>query len=146
MSTSLDRDTMEVLIPCEPRFLSVVRLTVAGVAARAGLGVAEVDDVKVAISEACTNAMEHAYTPVEGKACPALRLRLTAREGELRLEVEDEGSGFDPKRLPKVDVEERVAEEGGLGIYLMRQLMDEVKIESAPGSGTKIIMVKRAAR
>lgn len=146
MSSLLDRDTLEMTIPCEPRFLSVVRLTVAGVASRAGLGVAEIDDVKVAVSEACTNAIEHAYEPVEGKGCPAIRVRITAREGELRLEVEDEGSGFDPKRLPKVDLEQRVAEEGGLGIYLMRQLMDEVKIESAPGSGTKIILVKRSAR
>ncbi len=146
MSTPLDRDSLEVPIPCEPRFLSVVRLTVAGAAARAGLGVAEIDDVKVAVSEACTNAIEHAFPPAEGKACPAIRIRMTARDGELRLEVEDEGSGFDPKHLPRVDLEQRVPEEGGLGVYLMRQLMDEVKIESAPGSGTKITMVKRSAR
>lgn len=144
--SALDRDTVEMTIPCEPRFLNVVRLAVAGTAARAGLGVAEIDDVKVATSEACTNAIEHAYPEVGEGACRAIRIRMSAREGELRLEVEDEGSGFDPKRLPKVDLEERVQEEGGLGIYLMRQLMDEVKIESAPGSGTKITMVKRAAR
>jgi len=142
----LDRETVVMTIPCEPRFLAVVRLTVAGVAARAGLGVAEIDDVKVATSEACTNAIEHAYPSAEGKDCPSIHIRMTSHPGELRLEVEDEGSGFDPKRLPKVDLEQRVQEEGGLGIYLMRQLMDEVKIESAPGSGTKIIMVKRSAR
>jgi serine/threonine-protein kinase RsbW len=146
MSTPLDRDTLEMRIPCETRFLSVVRLTVAGVAARSGLGVAEVDDVKVAISEACTNVIEHAYDASTGGHCGLIHIRMTSREGELRLEIEDEGAGFDPKRLPKVDIEERVQEEGGLGIYLMRQLMDEVKIESAPGSGTKIIMVKRVAR
>jgi serine/threonine-protein kinase RsbW len=146
VSSPLDRDTIELKIPCEPRFLSVLRLTVAGAAARAGLGVAEIDDVKVATSEACTNAIEHAYPQAEGQVRPAIKIRMTAREGELRVEVEDEGSGFDPKRLPKVDLEQRVQEEGGLGIYLMRQLMDEVKIESAPGSGTKITMVKRLAR
>ena len=146
MSSPLDRDTVEMRIPCEPRFLSVLRLTVAGAAARAGLGVAEIDDVKVAVSEACTNAMEHAYPPAEGQACPSIKIRVTAREGALRVEVEDEGGGFDPKRLPKVDLEQRVQEEGGLGIYLMHQLMDEVKIESAPGSGTKITLVKRLAR
>ena len=146
MSTPLDRDTLEMRIPCETRFLSVVRLTVAGVAARSGLGVAEVDDVKVAISEACTNVIEHAYDATTSGTCALIHIRMTSREGELRLEIEDEGAGFDPKHLPKVDIEQRVQEEGGLGIYLMRQLMDEVKIESAPGSGTKITMVKRAAR
>lgn len=142
----LDRDTIEIRIPCEPRFLSVVRLTVAGAAARAGLGVGEVDDLKVALSEACTNVIEHAYQEGAEHACPSVLIRVQVRDGEMRIAVIDEGCGFDPKRLPKVEPEQRVREEGGLGIYLIHSLMDEVKIESAPGSGTKIIMVKRVAR
>lgn len=141
-----DRDTIEMRVPCETRFLSVVRLTVAGAAARAGLAVGDIDDLKVATSEACTNVIEHAYQdqPEGGAAC--ITLRLQVKEGELRVEVEDQGSGFDPKRLPKVEPEERVRQEGGLGIYLMHSLMDEVRIESAPGSGTRVTMVKRPAR
>ena len=140
------RDTIEMKVPCQPRFLSVVRLTVAGVAARAGLGVAEIDDLKVATSEACTNVLEHAYQECAEGACSGLIIRMILKEGEMRIEVEDEGCGFDPKRLPKVEPEQRVREEGGLGIFLIHSLMDEVKIESAPGSGTKITMVKRAVR
>jgi len=143
--SSLERDTVEMRIPCEPRFLSVVRLAVSGAAARAGLGISEVDDLKVATSEACTNVIEHAY-PEDSASCGPIAIRMVVREGELRVEVEDQGVGFDPKRLPKVEPEERVMEEGGLGIYLMHNLMDEVKIESAPGSGTKVVLVKRAAR
>jgi len=60
--------------------------------------------------------------------------------------VLDEGVGFDPKHLPRADTEEILEREGGLGIYLMHGLMDEVKIESAPGSGTRIRLVKRQAR
>jgi len=142
----LGRDVIEMRVPCEPRFLSVVRLTVAGAAARAGLGVGEIDDLKVATSEACTNALEHAYQACAEGACPVVIIRMQVKEGEMRVEVEDEGCGFEPKRLPKVDPEQRVREEGGLGIYLIHSLMDEVKIESAPGSGTKITMVKRVAR
>lgn len=144
--TPLDHDTIELRMPCEPRFLSVLRLTVAGAGARAGLGVGEIDDLKVATSEACTNAIEHAYAGQEDKPCPGILIRLVVKQNELRVEVEDEGVGFDPKRLPKVDPEERLHEEGGLGIYMMHSLMDEVKIESAPGSGTRVIMVKRPAR
>lgn len=143
---AIDRDTIEMKIPCDSRFLSIVRLTVAGAAARAGLAVNEVDDLKVATSEACTNVLEHAYQGQPESACPSIMIRLHVKEGELRVEVEDCGSGFDPKRLPKVDPEQRVKEEGGLGIYLMHSLMDEVKIESAPGSGTKVTLVKRPAR
>lgn len=142
----IDRDTIEMKVPCDSRFLSVVRLTVAGAGARAGLAINEVDDVKVATSEACTNVLEHAYQDQPGATCPCLVIRMHVKTGELRVEVEDCGKGFDPKRLPKVEPEQRVKEEGGLGIYLMHSLMDEVKIESAPGSGTKVTMVKRLAR
>jgi serine/threonine-protein kinase RsbW len=141
-----DTDTIEMLVPCQSKFLSVLRLAVAGAAARAGLGVGEVDDVKVAVSEACTNVIDHAFPPEQAEAERAIHLRIIVREGELRLEVEDEGVGFDPKRLPKPDLEERVEQEGGLGLYLIHGLMDDVKVESAPGSGTKITMIKRPAR
>lgn len=144
--SSIERDVIEMRLPCEPRFLSVVRLTVAGAAARAGLGVGEIDDLKVATSEACTNALEHAYQDNPEDCSPAVVIRMQVRDGEMRVEVEDAGCGFEPKRLPKVDPEQRVRDEGGLGIYLIHSLMDEVKIESAPGSGTKVTMVKRVAR
>lgn len=143
---AIDRDTIEMKIPCDSRFLSVVRLTIAGAAARAGLAISEVDDLKVATSEACTNVLEHAYHDQPDSACSSIMIRMHVKEGELRVEIEDSGSGFDPKRLPKVDPEQRVRDEGGLGIYLMHSLMDEVKIESAPGSGTKVTLVKRPAR
>ena len=137
---------IEMTVPCDPRFLSVVRLTVAGAAARAGLAVGDIDDVKVALSEACTNVMEHAFPGQEDLAAQSLVIRLDVREGELRLEVLDQGVGFDPKHLPKADTEEVLEREGGLGIFLMHGLMDEAKIESAPGSGTRVQLVKRQAR
>ncbi len=136
---------IEMKVPCEARFLSVVRLAVAGAAARAGLGVGEADDLKVAVSEACTNAIEHAFDD-KGTAGATMLVRLKVGEGEMRVEVVDEGAGFDPKRLPTIPPEERDLEKGGLGLYLMQGLMDEVKVESAPGSGTKITLVKRLAR
>lgn len=136
---------IEMKVPCETRFLSVVRLAVAGAAARAGLGVGEADDLKVAVSEACTNAIEHAFPGMDEGGAMML-VRMAVRQGELRVEVVDEGAGFDPKRLPQTPPEERDLEEGGLGLYLMHGLMDEVKVESAPGSGTKITLVKRLAR
>lgn len=137
---------IEMRVPCDPKFLSVIRLTVAGAAARAGLAVGDIDDVKVAVSEACTNVMEHAFADTPEPANHALTLHLGVKDGELRVEVLDEGAGFDPKHLPKVDTEEVIEREGGLGIFLMHGLMDEVNIESAPGSGTRVLLVKRQAR
>ena len=111
-------DVVELRLPPDPKYIQVVRLTVAGVAARAGVDVDDVDDVKVAACEAFTNTIDHAY---EGQERKPVLLRLTPTASEL--------SG-----------------EGGLGLYLAHQLMDDLKIESAPGSGTRVIMTKRLAR
>jgi serine/threonine-protein kinase RsbW len=141
-----DPGVIEMKVPCDPKFLSVVRLAVAAAAARAGLAVAEIDDVKVAVSEACTNVMEHAFPPGDDLARQTFTVRICVKDGELRLEVLDEGSGFDPKHLPAADIEDIAEREGGLGIFLMHGLMDEVRIESAPGSGTRVVLTKRQAR
>ncbi|NPV45960.1 MAG: ATP-binding protein [Armatimonadetes bacterium] len=144
--SAADAGVIEMKVPCDPRFLSVVRLAVAGAAARAGLAVAEIDDVKVAISEACTNVIDHAFVGPAASASATFTVRINVGEGELRLEVLDEGAGFDPKHLPAATVENAAERERGLGVFLMQGLMDEVKIESAPGSGTRVLLVKRQAR
>jgi anti-sigma regulatory factor (Ser/Thr protein kinase) len=100
----------------------------------------------VAVSEACTNVMQHAFPPTEDLARHTLTVRIGVRDGELRLEVLDEGSGFDPKHLPAADIEDVAEREGGLGIFLMHGLVDEVRLESAPGSGTRVVLIKRQAR
>ena len=141
-----DPGVIEMKVPCDPKFLSVVRLAVAAAAARAGLAVAEIDDVKVAVSEACTNVMEHAFPCGDDLARQTLTVRICVKDAELRVEVLDEGSGFDPKHLPTADIADVTEREGGLGIFLMHGLMDEVRIESAPGSGTRVVLTKRQAR
>ncbi len=79
----LPRDTMEILLPLEPGFLSVVRLAVAGAGTRAGLDIAEIEDAKVAVCEACTNVIEHAYPAEKGLGPEGfIRVRLTVHAGE----------------------------------------------------------------
>ncbi len=137
---------VELLIPCDPQYLSVVRLVVAGIGGRAGLTIDDIDDLKVAVSEACTNTIDHAFADGEGAPQPAtIMIRFAPRQGELRIEVEDVGQGFDPDRVP-VRPDQPPSLEGGLGLYLIHQLTDSVEVQSAPGSGTKVIMTKRAAR
>lgn len=138
--------TIEMRVPCDPAFLSIIRLAVAGAGSRAGLSVGEIDDVKVAVSEACTNVIDHSASTDEERAQGLIIIRLRVLDGELGIEVEDTGVGFDPKHLPRFDKEDVVEREGGLGVYLMRRLMNDVKIESAPGSGTKVTMIKRPER
>ncbi len=132
-------------IPCHAKYIALVRLAVAGVAARTQLTVDDIDDVKVAVSEACTNVIEHAFTAEETIDRPrAIEIRFYPQDKQLRVEVTDQGKGFDPKRVisPEGNLQDK---EGGLGLYLIERLMDDVDIQSAPGSGTKVTMVKYAS-
>ena len=107
----------------------------------------DIDDMKVAVSEACTNTIDHAF-PADDESSPKpspVLIRFIPRPGELRVEVEDVGKGFDPDRI-QVDLSKGPPVEGGLGLYLIHQLTDTAEVQSAPGSGTKVIMTKRSAR
>ena len=141
MTKALD-NCVELRLPPDPKYIAVVRLTVAGVASRAGMDVDDVDDLKVAVCEAFTNAIDHAFEGVE--PTPVL-IRMTVHEADLQVEVVDEGVGFEPGNKD-FGQEADLSQEGGLGLYLVHRYMDKVKIESAPSSGTRVIMTKRLAR
>jgi serine/threonine-protein kinase RsbW len=139
-------ERISLTLPASFKYLQTARLLAGGVGARAELGIPEVEDLKVAVSEACTNACEHAFEPEEGETQPqVMKLDFYVSDGRVTVEIEDEGRGFDPKHLPDSEDYEELKEESGLGLYLVRELMDEVEVQSAPGSGTKIIMTKRAS-
>jgi serine/threonine-protein kinase RsbW len=134
-----NEEPVELIIPTHPRYLSAARLLVGGLGAQAGLSLDEVDDMKVAVSEAVTNVMDHAYG---GELKGTVLVRYRPAAGELTVEVEDHGMGFEPGRLP-AGAPPQPGPEGGLGLYLVRELADNVKVESAPGSGTKVTITKR---
>ena len=140
-----DTSTVKLVLPGRSEFLQVARLTTMGVAARAGLTVDDIEDLKVAVGEACTNAIDHAFGDGAESSNNRIVVRWTVARDEITVEVEDEGTGFDPSELERGrrDVHEG---EGGLGFFLMKELTDSLRVESAPGSGTRVIMVKRATR
>ena len=140
-------DRIQLVLPTSAKYLQTARLMASGLGARAELGIPAVEDLKVAVSEACTNACEHAFETRDDEVeQPVMKLDFYVSDGEVTVEIEDEGQGFDPKHIPDTDDWEELKEDAGLGLYLIRELMDEVEIQSAPGSGTKIIMTKRASR
>jgi len=130
-------------IPCDAKWLTVVRLTASGVAARCGASYEDVDDIKVAVSEACTNAIDHAFRDQE--CAGTISIVCAPGEDEIRIEVCDEGCGFDPEATDVVD-DADPEKQGGLGLFLIRKLMDNAEVVSEPGGGTRVAMVKRFAR
>ena len=141
---SNNADTVTLELPCHPQYLLVVRLTAGGVGHRAELSVEDIEDLKVAIAEACTNVINHAFDDSVKETDRKIIIRFTHSNNEVRVEVEDAGSGFDPERIER-DKRTGLEGKGGLGFGLMRELTDNLKIESAPGSGTKVTLIKRAA-
>ncbi|MHB1487200.1 MAG: ATP-binding protein [Acidimicrobiales bacterium] len=132
-ATAQDQIVME--IPARAEYVSLVRLVVGSLAAsRRDLDDERVADLRLAVSEACTNAIE-SYGP-EGPGSQD-RVTITWRDetDHLAVVIEDRGSGFDPEGLsrhPPVTDPARLNYERGLGIPLIRELVDVVSIEPSP--------------
>ena len=121
-------------------YMSVIRLTTSAVASKVGFDIEEIDDVKVAIGEACNNIIRHGLD--EGKEC--FNIEYSIYEDKLTISVKDDGCGFDTSEIkePKIDGNVEKLDESGLGIFIIKSLMDEVTINSDKENGTEIIMTK----
>lgn len=131
-------------LPAEAAYVGVARTVVSAVASTVdGMGT-RIDDLRLAVSEACTNAVE-AHAGGGDDARVVLRCRLDGRDLEVR--VEDAAGGIDPDRLRPRSVDPAAADpppERGWGIQLIRALVDEVEFASQ-GQGTVVRMVLRSA-
>jgi serine/threonine-protein kinase RsbW len=133
----MSTDAIRLRFPAKPEYLLVARLAVAGVAQRMALGRREVADLKLAVTEACSNVVRHAYAGLPGGE---IELDLVVADDRLELVVEDHGTGI---TLPTPDV--APSELGGMGLPIIRAVVDELEIRpSADGTGTVVHMTKRA--
>jgi serine/threonine-protein kinase RsbW len=99
-------------------------------------------DLQLAVEEACTNVIEHAYRGKGGE----LNITFEARGRDVVLTVRDHGRPFAPEKVVAPDTSLPLTQRriGGLGLHLMYQLMDEVRFDFAEGGNT-LVMVKRDA-
>ncbi len=137
--------SIELEIPARPEYVALARLVVSSLASsRRDLTDDRVDDLKVAVSEACTNAIEAHHS---ADSDDSVVVRCTELDDRLQIEIEDRGSGFDPESLPEhppVTDPERLNFERGLGIPLIKTLVDDVSL-SASGDGTRVTMSMNCA-
>jgi len=138
-------EVIELEIPARAEFVALARLVVSALAASdSNLADDRIDDLKLAVSEACTNAIE-----AHGAAGSDERVlvRCWSDPDAMEVCVEDRGHGFDPTQLPDhppVTDPDRLKFERGLGIPLIRALVDEVEF-SPTGQGTAVRLVMRTA-
>ena len=94
----------------------------------------EIEDIKVAVAEACTNAIKHGLNQ-DFNVC------FDIFEEKITVSIKDNGKGYNTDALNEPDLEDP-KEEGGLGIFIIKSLMDEVTLKSSVGQGTEIKMIK----
>jgi len=130
---------VELEIPAQPEFVGLVRLFVSSLAtSRRELAEDRVDDLKLAVSEACTNAID-----AHGEGTDRVVVRWSESDDRLEIAVDDRGPGFDPDALPEhppVTDPDRLNFERGLGIPLIRSLVDEVSFATST-KGTTVSLV-----
>ena len=131
-------------IPVAPEMEIAATAQVSALGEWMEMGRDKIDEVKMAVVEACINAFEHSATP-DRKV--ELAFRVGAEEGGrgayLEVDVSDAGHGFDPTRLktPEIAAALRSSRKRGWGIKIIESLMDDVRIESGE-HGTRIVMRK----
>lgn len=125
---------VELRIPRKPEFVRLARCTAWSLAAQLDFVVSQADDIRLAVGEACTNAVEH----VPANAPEDIIVRFIVAPEKLVIEVVDSGPGFDPDG-PSCRAQDEV---GGLGLVIIRSIMDEVDVICDPGTGTCVRMAK----
>ena len=122
--------------------LDEIREFVGEKARQVGFSDKEIYSIQLAADEASTNIIEYAYAGVEDGE---IEIDCSTADGGLKIVMRDQGKPFDPSSVPEPNVKADLSERkiGGLGIYLMRKLMDEVFYETLAGGGNVLTMVKR---
>ena len=134
-------DVVELVIPCRPEYVGVARLAILGIASRMPFSYDEVEDVRLAVGEACTHAVERA-----GDTHATIRIQSSISDQSLVIEViDDVTSGTTPSALSEEAqlLEDAGVDQQGLGALLMEILVDEVKINST-ANGTTVVLTKYA--
>ncbi len=129
-------------VPSSTENLALIREFVGSIAQQSGMDAADAGKLELAVDEACANVIEHAYGHDISKE---VIIRATLDEETLSIDVEDTGSGFDPNSVKQEELDDLVHKRrtGGLGMRLMKTLMDEVRYEIGPGKKNELHMVKK---
>jgi serine/threonine-protein kinase RsbW len=127
-TTNGEGATVRLTIPARAEYITLCRLALTGIARVRNLPDQVLADLKLALTEAASNSVRHAYTGDDEAGVVEISYEL--RSDRLVIEVSDEGEGFDPNEAGGAPEE---LSEGGLGIAIIRAIADEVEIGTQPG-------------
>jgi serine/threonine-protein kinase RsbW len=123
-------------------FLDEIREFVGAIARQGGFGDKDVYNIQLATDEAASNMIEHSYENIPDGV---IDLSCGMDDEQIRIVMVDYGEPFDPSAIPMPDLKADLSDRkiGGLGIFLMRKLMDEVYYEAKTDKSNVLTMIKR---
>ena len=139
MATATGIHAIRLTIPAKPEYITLGRLALTGhrPPARRAARQEVLGDLKLALTEACTNSVRHAYGDGEG----IVEILYELHDDRLVVEVADEGEGFEPPASERALDEDELSE-GGLGIAIIEALADEFEIRERAQGGSCLRFVK----
>ena len=136
------KNISELIVKSRTENLSSIRDFISSKASAAGLIKEDIENIMLAVDEACTNIIKHAYSSYpDGK----IVIKLEFNSEKILISIIDHGGIFNPDAVPDPDLQKyyQNGRVGGLGMYLMKTLMDDVKYISVPGEYNKVLLSKK---
>lgn len=126
-------DLISMVVPCKPEYVGVVRMTVSTIANRMGFNFEQIEDIKVAVAEGCTNAIKHGLDE-------EFIVKFEIMDKKFIITIKDNGKGCNVESIDEPNLQD--PKEGGLGLFIIKSLMDEVELCSKENYGFEIRMIK----
>jgi serine/threonine-protein kinase RsbW len=134
--------TVRLTMPARAEYLILARLALAGIAREVAMSESSLADLKLAVTEACGNAVRHAYSADGG----TVRVVYVVGPDAIEITVEDDGPGVAIEEIPDDPFADEDPAESGMGLAIIRAVMDELVVKQGAGArGTLVRMRKQLA-
>jgi serine/threonine-protein kinase RsbW len=135
------KDTIVIAIPSHPKFLAVVRAVTVGAGRLFEFDEAMAEDIKLAVDEACTNIIKHAY---KGDTARKIVIKYKVTRKGFKVVIEDNGGRAKPESIKGRSFDD--IRPGGLGIHFIKRVFDIYRFDPKKKKGNRLILIKYSDR
>ncbi|MDQ7787095.1 MAG: ATP-binding protein [Thermodesulfovibrionales bacterium] len=135
------KDSLRISFPSHPKYLSVVRLVTVKIAEQCGFEEKIIEEIRLAVDEACANIIKHAY---KGDTSKEIVLKYMNTKKKFTVILEDRGIKADIRLIKGRDLED--VRPGGLGVHFIRRVFDVFEYDEKRTKGNKLILIKYLGR
>lgn len=132
------KDSVKITVPSHPKYLAMVRRMTFMFGDVHGMENTLLEDIKLAVDEACTNVIRHAYG---GDQSRTIGIEYQMKEGELRVTIEDNGLKADINKIRGRNLDD--LRPGGLGVHFIKKVFDIFRFDRRKKTGNRLILIKK---